>query len=181
MEAYFAAFESVLDHNLPVLGAHFRSLDLKPCLYLLDWLYTLFSRPLPLDVACRVWDVFLSRIASSSTEEESDKSDDYLFAVAVGILRLHQRKLLEMDFIQSAQFLTRPIPVATGVCVAASEVDADRLLKLVDGVSLVGHRERNFGPLSVKKSFSTLFRENLVASGHSFSRTSVVENLCGKY
>jgi hypothetical protein len=191
MEAYFSAFESVLDQNLPVLSAHFRSLDLKPCLYLLDWLYTLFSRPLPLDVACRVWDVYLSKVASCPCppdELEEDQSDGYLFAVAVGLLRLHQRKLLEMDFIQSAQFLTRPMPVAAagGVCGRSSssgtEVDADGLLRLIDGVALVGRAGRTtFGLLSVTKPFSALVQENLVASGHSLCRISVAENASGKY
>ncbi|CAG0915952.1 unnamed protein product [Notodromas monacha] len=152
MEAYFSAFESVLENNLPVLSAHFRALDLKPCLYLLDWLYTLFSRPLPLDVACRIWDVYFSKVCTSD-------DDEFLFAVAVGLLRFHQRRLLEMDFIQNAQFLTRNMQAS------GAETDADHLLKLVGGIVLVGHAQpgRNFGHLVAKKPFAVLVQDNLAS------------------
>lgn len=59
MAAYYATYTALLCDNLPALGAHMESEGVTPDLYLVDWLYTLFSKSLPLDVACRIWDVFL--------------------------------------------------------------------------------------------------------------------------
>lgn len=58
-------------------------------------IFTLYSKSLPLDVACRVWDVFCR------------DGEESLFRTALGILRLFEDVLLQMDFIHIAQFLSR--------------------------------------------------------------------------
>lgn len=58
-------------------------------------IFTLYSKSLPLDLACRVWDVFCR------------DSEEFLFRTALGLLRLYQDVLTCMDFIHMAQFLTR--------------------------------------------------------------------------
>ena len=58
-------------------------------------IFTLYSKSLPLDVACRVWDVFCR------------DGEESLFRVGLGILRLYGDVLLHMDFIHIAQFLSR--------------------------------------------------------------------------
>ncbi|KAK3563469.1 hypothetical protein QTP86_030073 [Hemibagrus guttatus] len=95
MLKYFAAFEVFFEENLPKLFKHFQSNSLTPDFYLIDWIFTLYSKPLPLDVACRVWDLFCR------------DGEEALFRTALGILRLYQDVLLQMDFIHSAQFLSR--------------------------------------------------------------------------
>ncbi|XP_062858700.1 TBC1 domain family member 12 isoform X2 [Trichomycterus rosablanca] len=95
MLKYFAAFEVFFEENLPRLFSHFKSANLTPDLYLIDWIFTLYSKSLPLDVACRVWDVFCR------------DGEEFLFRTALGILRLYEDVLLHMDFIHMAQFLTR--------------------------------------------------------------------------
>ncbi|KAM3605696.1 uncharacterized protein V6R79_003161 [Siganus canaliculatus] len=95
MLKYFAAFEVFFEENLPRLFIHFQSNSLTPDLYLIDWIFTLYSKSLPLDVACRVWDVFCR------------DGEESLFRTALGILRLFEDVLLQMDFIHIAQFLTR--------------------------------------------------------------------------
>ncbi|XP_071187509.1 TBC1 domain family member 14-like [Salvelinus alpinus] len=95
MLTYFAAFEVFFDENLPKLFAHFKENNLTPDIYLIDWIFTLYSKSLPLDLACRVWDVFCR------------DGDEFLFRVALGILRLYEDVLTRMDFIHNAQFLTR--------------------------------------------------------------------------
>uniref|UniRef100_A0AAY4C2I9 Rab-GAP TBC domain-containing protein n=1 Tax=Denticeps clupeoides TaxID=299321 RepID=A0AAY4C2I9_9TELE len=95
MLKYFAAFEVFFDENLPRLFQHFQSNTLTPDLYLIDWIFTLYSKSLPLDVACRVWDVFCR------------DGEEALFRTGLGILRLYQDVLLQMDFIHIAQFLSR--------------------------------------------------------------------------
>ncbi|XP_077350600.1 TBC1 domain family member 12-like isoform X2 [Festucalex cinctus] len=95
MLKYFAAFEVFFEENLPRLFGHFRSNKLTPDLYLIDWIFTLYSKSLPLDVACRVWDVFCR------------DGEESLFRTGLGILRLFHDVLLQMDFIRMAQFLGR--------------------------------------------------------------------------
>lgn len=58
-------------------------------------IFTLYSKSLPLDLACRVWDVFCR------------DGEEFLFRTALGLLRLYQDVLTSMDFIHMAQFLTR--------------------------------------------------------------------------
>lgn len=62
---------------------------------LLSRIFTLYSKSLPLDLACRVWDVFCR------------DGEEFLFHTALGLLRLYQDVLTSMDFIHMAQFLTR--------------------------------------------------------------------------
>ncbi|XP_032408676.1 TBC1 domain family member 12-like isoform X4 [Xiphophorus hellerii] len=95
MLKYFTAFEIFFEENLPRLFSHFQTNSLTPDLYLIDWIFTLYSKSLPLDVACRVWDVFCR------------DGEESLFRTGLGILRLFQDVLLQMDFIHIAQFLTR--------------------------------------------------------------------------
>ncbi|KAL7374604.1 hypothetical protein ABVT39_003809 [Epinephelus coioides] len=95
MLTYFAAFEVFFEENLPKLFAHFQKNNLTPDIYLIDWIFTLYSKSLPLDLACRVWDVFCR------------DNEEFLFRTALGLLRLYQDVLTSMDFIHMAQFLTR--------------------------------------------------------------------------
>ncbi|KAM6220587.1 TBC1 domain family member 14 [Rhynchocyon petersi] len=95
MLTYFAAFEVFFEENLPKLFAHFKKNNLTPDIYLIDWIFTLYSKSLPLDLACRVWDVFCR------------DGEEFLFRTALGVLRLFEDVLARMDFIHMAQFLTR--------------------------------------------------------------------------
>ncbi|XP_002938311.2 TBC1 domain family member 14 isoform X2 [Xenopus tropicalis] len=95
MLTYFAAFEVFFEENLPKLFAHFKKNNLTPDIYLIDWIFTLYSKSLPLDLACRVWDVFCR------------DGEEFLFSTALGILRLFEDILTRMDFIHIAQFLTK--------------------------------------------------------------------------
>ncbi|XP_057191462.1 TBC1 domain family member 14 [Triplophysa rosa] len=95
MLTYFAAFEVFFEENLPKLFTHFKNNNLSSDIYLIDWIFTLYSKSLPLDIACRVWDVFCR------------DGEEFLFRTALGILRLYEDILTRMDFIHIAQFLTR--------------------------------------------------------------------------
>ncbi|XP_032747723.1 TBC1 domain family member 12 isoform X2 [Rattus rattus] len=95
MLKYFATFEVFFEENLSKLFLHFKSYNLTPDIYLIDWIFTLYSKSLPLDLACRVWDVFCR------------DGEEFLFRTGLGILRLYEDILLQMDFIHIAQFLTK--------------------------------------------------------------------------
>ncbi|XP_051883208.1 TBC1 domain family member 12 isoform X1 [Pristis pectinata] len=95
MLKYFASFEVFFEENLPKLFTHFMKNNLTPDIYLIDWIFTLYSKSLPLDLACRVWDVFCR------------DGEEFLFRTALGILKLYEDILVQMDFIHIAQFLTK--------------------------------------------------------------------------
>lgn len=95
MNTYYKVYSSALAHKLPKIFSHFTVAGLSPDLYLLDWLYTIYAKAMPLDVASRIWDVFLR------------DGDEFLFRTALGVLHLYQEELLKMDFVHGAQFLTR--------------------------------------------------------------------------
>ena len=95
MNRYFRVHEILLQHNIPKLFKHFEEQKVKPDLYLIEWMFTLFSKSLPLDVMSRVWDVFFR------------DQEEFLFRTSLGILNLYKDTLLEMDFIHIVQFLTK--------------------------------------------------------------------------
>ncbi|TDG97641.1 hypothetical protein EPR50_G00209960 [Perca flavescens] len=120
MLRYFGAFQVFLQESLPRLFLHFQSSGVTPDLYLLDWILSLYLKPLPLEVACRVWDLFFR------------DGEEFLFRTALGILKLHQDVLLHMDLISTAQFLSRP-PV--------EELLSDRLFSCISATPMmIGNR-----------------------------------------
>lgn len=72
MQAYYNAYNEIFNYNLPKLYSHFEKSGLTPDLYLLDWIYTIFAKAMPLDIACRIWDIFLR------------DGDEFIFRTAVG-------------------------------------------------------------------------------------------------
>lgn len=129
MTLYYSLYEEYFKENLPKLFGVFKKQNLSPDLYLVDWLYTLFSKSLPLDVACRVWDVFLR------------DGEEFLFRTALGILRMYEDILINMDFIHLAQFLTR-LP---------EDIDADRLFSSISAIRMTLN----------KKPFSQLLQQRM--------------------
>ncbi|KAM9462288.1 TBC1 domain family member 12 isoform 2-T2 [Clarias gariepinus] len=120
MLKYFAAFEVFFEENLPRLFIHFQNSNLTPDLYLIDWIFTLYSKSLPLDVACRVWDVFCR------------DGEEFLFRTALGILRLYEDVLVHLDFIHMAQFLTR-LP---------EHVSAERLFSAINNTHMTSSNRK---------------------------------------
>lgn len=92
---YFKLHQILFQFNMPKLFDHFEEQKVKPDLYLIDWVFTLFSRSLPLDVVSRVWDVYLR-----------DK-EEFLFRASLGLLNLYKDVLLQMDFINIVRFLNK--------------------------------------------------------------------------
>lgn len=131
MNAYYAAYNDFFRENLPRLYTHFTESSLSADLYLLDWLYTVFAKAMPLDVACRVWDVFLR------------DGEEFLFKAALGVLHLHQEALLKLDFIHGAQFLTKlPDDLAADLLFRSIEAIHMNVGKQKFGEVLANHIDR---------------------------------------
>ncbi|CAH1782530.1 unnamed protein product [Owenia fusiformis] len=95
IKSYFQTYDELVKENLPKLHQHFQVHNLTPDLYIIDWIFTLYSKSLPLDVASRVWDVFCR------------DGEEFLFRTALGILKMYEETLMTMEFIHLAQYLTK--------------------------------------------------------------------------
>ncbi|XP_063591940.1 TBC1 domain family member 14-like [Penaeus indicus] len=119
MCAYYNAFEELLAINLPHLAEHLRNIEVTPDLYILDWLLTVFSRPLPIDAAVRIWDVYLR------------DGEEFLLRAAIGILKLYETVLTNQECTATAaQFLTR-LP---------EDLGADALFRAIASVRTSAHK-----------------------------------------
>ena len=81
-------FKQVFYYNLPELCEHFDELGLLPENYFLSWNMTLFTRDVNLDLAKRIWDVFMI---------EGIKA---IYSAAIVFLSHFESKLINMDFVE---------------------------------------------------------------------------------
>jgi len=96
MESYYSNFSSLMRAHLPEVSAHLEGLGLRPDMYLIDWIMTLYGRAAPLDLACRIWDLMFR------------DGQDFIFKAALGILSLFKERIIaEQDFTEIAQFLSK--------------------------------------------------------------------------
>ena len=130
MNAYYQTYEEFFKENLPKLHKHFNEHKLSPDLYLVDYIYTLFSRSLPLDIASRVWDLYLR------------DGDQFIFRAALGILSMYYEVLINLDFIYLAQFLTK-LP---------DDIDSDKLFSYISGIHMtIGSEKMTFSSVLSQK------------------------------
>ena len=96
MNSFFLGFDLLLASFFPKVADKLNLLGMTSNFYMLDWVFTLFSKPFDLDVACRLWDVFFR------------DGDLFIYRTALGILRMLQDELLSInEFIDAAQLFSR--------------------------------------------------------------------------
>jgi hypothetical protein len=95
MRAYYAAFDVYLALNAPTLHAHLQQQGLHCELYLLDWILTLFTRALPLDLCARLWDLLFR------------DGEQLIFRAALALLQSLGPQLLAADLGSGAQLLSQ--------------------------------------------------------------------------
>lgn len=120
MQSYFATYEEYFQEHMPKLYQHFQEQNLTPDMYIIDWMYTLFIKCMPLDVACVILDVFFR------------DGEEFLFRTALGILKHYQMVLLQLDFIHIAKFLSK-LP---------SDLTAEDLFQSIGEIDL--HNQKRF-------------------------------------
>lgn len=94
IDLYLQTYDEMLHDHCPLVHRHFRRCNVSHEVYMIDWLLTLYTRCLPLDLAARVWDIFMV---------DGDLS---LFRVAIGLMRLYRDEILRMDMEGLLRFLT---------------------------------------------------------------------------
>ncbi|EGG23720.1 RabGAP/TBC domain-containing protein [Cavenderia fasciculata] len=94
MEIYMKAMDSLMSINLPKLHRHLSGMGIQPDVFMIDWVLTIFSKALPLDVASHVWDnLFL-------------EGELFIFQAALGILKMYSKELEGGDFDACMTLLT---------------------------------------------------------------------------
>jgi len=81
---------------LPDLSKHFKTLDLTPDLFLIDWMLTLYSKLLNLELVSRIWDNFLL------------DGEIYAIKVALGLLMYLEKELMNQSYNRIIKLLRGP-------------------------------------------------------------------------
>jgi len=81
MYKYTMMADSIISTLLPKIHKHFKEINIEPEQYLGDWFMTIFLKPLPLDVASRVWDIYFL------------EGEIFLFKVSLALLKMHSHQL----------------------------------------------------------------------------------------
>ena len=109
--------ENLVQELIPDLHVHFQSQSFHTSMYASSWFLTLFTTALPLPVACRIMDVFLS------------EGMDVIFKVALALLTLGKDDLLCLDMEGMLKFFQKDLP-------PRAEADPDGLMLLAYNVKL---------------------------------------------
>ena len=109
--------ENLVQELIPDLHVHFQSQSFHTSMYASSWFLTLFTTALPLPVACRIMDVFLS------------EGMDVIFKVALALLTLGKDDLLCLDMEGMLKFFQKDLP-------PRAESDHDGLMLLAYNVKL---------------------------------------------
>ena len=86
-------FDEIFKLNLPELYIHFKENEVFPEHYLLEWFMTLFTRNLKIELALRIWDIYMIEGILS------------IYKSGIVIFSLSEKKLLKMDFAEIMNFL----------------------------------------------------------------------------
>ncbi|GAA5975905.1 hypothetical protein JCM10908_005323 [Rhodotorula pacifica] len=89
-EAYFRVFDTLLADHMPKVYSNFSSQVVRPSLYLAPWLSTVYIAFLPLDLATRIFDVFLL------------EGDSFAFRVALVLLQILEPRLFNPNLDELA-------------------------------------------------------------------------------
>lgn len=124
--------ECMVQELLPELNRHFQSQNYHCSMYASSWFLTLFTSCLPLQVAFRVLDLFLS------------EGLEIIFRISVAILMICKEELLKCDMEGLLKFFQKEVPEKV-------EFDPDYLIKLA---MLIKYDQKKMKKLS--KDYSQL-------------------------
>jgi alpha-tubulin suppressor-like RCC1 family protein len=79
-------FNDIFKINLPELFEHFKENEIMPEHYLLEWIMTLYTRNVFIDLSFRIWDIYMI------------EGIICLYKTAVVIFSIHQKDYLHMEF-----------------------------------------------------------------------------------
>jgi hypothetical protein len=86
MQKHIELYNEIFEKQLPKLSKKFKELGVNSDMYLYEWMITIFSRSLSLDVASRIWDNFLYH------------GPVFIFRSALGLVRSYSESFLSDSF-----------------------------------------------------------------------------------
>eukprot|EP01133_Synstelium_polycarpum_P008376 gene8376-9845_t len=114
MEVYMKAMDSLMCTHLPKVHRHLKELGIQPDIFMIDWVLTIFSKALPLDVASHVWDNLFV------------EGELFIFQVALGVLKMYSKELEGGDFDLCMTLLTHLPP----------DIDDDELFQHINSFTI---------------------------------------------
>lgn len=96
MQRHMRVYQRLFNFYLPGLYNHFESLEISADMYCYDWMITIFTRALSLDVVSRVWDNFL------------DVGPVFLFRTGLAILLQFESEFYNSDLGECLSMLRKP-------------------------------------------------------------------------
>ncbi|XP_046387850.1 ecotropic viral integration site 5 ortholog isoform X2 [Ischnura elegans] len=109
--------ENLVQELLPDLHVHFQSQSFHTSMYASSWFLTLFTTALPLPVACRIMDVFLS------------EGMEIIFKTALALLTIGKEDLLCLDMEGMLKFFQKDLPLR-------AEADSENLMNIAYSTKL---------------------------------------------
>lgn len=124
---YMDALEVAMAKEVPKVYKHLKELGITSEIYLIDWVLTLYSKSLPLDVASRVWDATFS------------EGEVFVFQTALGILRLYGSILDNAPFDECMTLLTHLPP----------DIDDDDLFQNIAAIKITPESWKKLLPAKI--------------------------------
>ncbi|XP_076313372.1 ecotropic viral integration site 5 ortholog-like isoform X1 [Tachypleus tridentatus] len=128
--------ESIVQEQIPELHIHFQSQSFHTSMYASSWFLTLFTAALPLQLALRVMDLFLS------------EGMEMVFRIAVAILQFCKEDLLQLDMEGMLRYFQKEMP-------SKCETDPDYLVSMAFQVKYNSKKmkklEKDYTTLKVKE------------------------------
>mmetsp|Transcript_21748 Transcript_21748/g.61126 ORF Transcript_21748/g.61126 Transcript_21748/m.61126 type:complete len:477 (+) Transcript_21748:84-1514(+) len=115
IQTLLGVLSALLEEHVPAVHAHFQKHGVALDVFALDWILTIYSKSLPLDLTSRIWDNFFW-----------GGDAKYLFRVALGILTLLQKELLENEF-EGCVMLMGKLP---------RDLNGDKLFQIISGIKI---------------------------------------------
>ncbi|TDH65514.1 hypothetical protein CCR75_007627 [Bremia lactucae] len=142
---YIGVYNEILRYELPVLAAHFHEAGIDPQMYAVDWALTLFTRSLPLDLALRIWDVYVLL------------GTPFFFQASMGLLSLFQDSLLLME-AENIIRLLHNFPKTTSTqkvfeAIASVKLSCDEINELLAGGNLWSPDENRQVPIKFPDTY----------------------------
>ena len=123
LQKYLTAMDHATSVFLPKVSRHLKELGINPEVYMMDWVLTIFSKALQLDIAVHVWDVVFL------------EGELFVFQTALGVLKFFSDVLETASFDDCMSLLTHLPPT----------IDEDELFKCIDAIKLTADIFRKFG------------------------------------
>jgi len=126
MDKYAILLERLMFQQLPKVHAHLEELNITANLYLVEWIMTLYAKPISLDVAVRIWDVYAL------------EGEHVIFRTALGIMKYFSHTLEAATFDEIVGLLTHlPTVEEEGLfqCIEKIDLTQDKFVKLLQEIS----------------------------------------------